>query len=77
MLSSFAFVLPVSAFRLRKGREFEKWRKRRSAKMDGKGVAISSGGGGRDRSTDGLHTEPSGHFKLYSASLRVKDRAEK
>ena len=45
--------------------------------MDGKGVAISSGGVGRDRSTGGLHTEPSGHFKLYSASLRVKDRAEK
>ena len=46
-------------------------------KGKGKGVAIiSSGGGGRDRSTDnGLHTEPSGHFKLYSASLRVKYRA--
>ena len=41
------------------------------------GVAISSRGGGRDRSTDGLHTEPSGHFKLYSPSLRVKDRAQK
>ena len=45
--------------------------------MDRKFVAISTRGGERDRSTDGLHTEPSGHFKLYSASLRVKDRAEK
>ena len=45
--------------------------------MVGQGVAISSRGVERDRSTDGLHTEPSGHFKLYSASPRVKDRAEK
>ena len=45
--------------------------------MVGQGAAISSRGVERDRSTDGLHTEPSGHFKLYSASVRVKDRAEK
>ena len=35
------------------------------------------GGGGGGRSTDELHPEPSGHFKLYSASLRVKYRAKK
>ena len=45
--------------------------------MVGQGAAISSRGVERDRSTDGLHTEPSGHFKLYSASLRVKYRAKK
>ena len=78
MLLSFAFVLLVSAFLWRKGSEFEKWGRSRNAKMGGKDdVAIWRRGdcGGGGRSTDELHPEPSGHFKLYSATLRVEHRA--
>ena len=59
-------MLLVSAFLWRKGSEFEKWGKSRNAKMGGKDdVAIwRRGGGGGGRSTDELHPEPSGHFKL-------------